>query len=318
MITNMKKSVLLILLILIAGCGQINPQTEQPRPQEFRTGTEGLYMEFLQNLPPPQIVADGQTKLQAVLKVENRGTHDMGTGTKNMIFLAGFDKNILNLQNNNEGQRIGKLTGRGPFIPQGDFTNLNFEADIYLPQGTDKYVPTLLAIACYRYITQASAQVCIDPDPYSPFSKQKVCTPQTVSTGSQGAPIAVTQVEVIPAPKKTRFVIHIQNVGNGHVFKDEGASYEHCNPYKAGLAYNELNQVKVTDVSLASEKLLSTCKPLSNDGYVPLVNGMATLHCETGNLGTIQTAYMTPLNIQLEYGYRQSVSRQVEIRASDS
>jgi hypothetical protein len=176
MIKNMKKRVVIIALILIlAGCqtpfGQA-PAEEEEQPQEYRSGTEGLRMEFLPNMPPPQIVAGrAEDEFNAMVRVENVGSEDLGN-EHNHVYLSGFDNQILTLGETDAKQRIGLLEGRGPFMPRGEFAMLNYKAGINLESNIDKYVPRILAIACYNYKTTASAQVCLDPDPYSPFSKE--------------------------------------------------------------------------------------------------------------------------------------------------
>lgn len=331
-----KKVILVILAVLLVGCQQFGGGTQQgtePRPQDYRTGTQGISMEFLPNLPPAQIITGNQRPFQAMLRIENQGTWNMPAESQyNTVYLSGFDTNIITFAEldagrrggqNSPAQQIGRLDGRGPFVPRGEFTTLSYQATIndLGSLGIDKYQPTILAIACYKYKTYASAQVCIDPDPYSAFSQQKVCTPGTVALGSQGAPIAVTQVETIPSPGRTRFVIHIQNVGGGHVFKDTTTAFNNCNPYQPGLKYDEIDQVRVSKITISGRDnvdLRATCKPslARNDNHITLINGQATLHCETSDL-TGNTAYLTPLAIELEYGYRQSISRQVELRSSN-
>jgi hypothetical protein len=178
----------------------------------------------------------------------------------------------------------------------------------------DKYTPTVLATACYNYETIASAQVCIDPNPFAPTSVQRVCLPTTVSPGSQGAPIAVTTVGVDASPGKTRFTIQISNVGGGDVFKFGPQYMDSCSPYNPGLGYDEIDYVQVGEVSVADVSIRETCKPLDiRDGHIRLTNGQATLFCEFVGMRE-QSPYVTPLNIILRYGYRQSIARPIEIR----
>jgi len=306
----MKKSVLvLFFLLVLIGCA--GRKAEQPQPVDFRTGTQGLYLSFVSNLPPPKLY--DREPLNIMVQVENKGTETVGPG--DVVFLSGFDTSIITdipLQ----GVDIPTLEGRGPFLPQGGVDTISFRGRIqpFSSRRIDRYVPTLLLTACYHYETIASAQVCIDPNPFAPTSIQKVCTPSTVSTGSQGAPIAVTSVEVEAAPQKTRFKINVQNVGGGDVFRAGADALRKCSPYAAGLTFDEVDFIRLADVSISNIHITETCKPRDNSGHLRLVNGQASIYCEYG-APPEQSPFLTPLNIVLQYGYRQSIARQVEIRA---
>lgn len=306
----MKKSVaLIVLLLVLVACGP--KQAEPAQPVDFRTGSQGLAMSFVSNLPPARLF--DREPFNAMIQVENKGTSLLG-GPGDRIYLSGFDNTIIT-GINTYGESIPELEGRGPFLPQGGIDSVNFKGTIQSLTGKriDKYVPTILATACYNYETVASAQVCIEPNPYAATSVQRVCTPSTVSSGSQGAPIAVTRVEVEPSPGKTRFRIQIQNVGGGDVFRNGGQFIDKCSPYNQGLGFDEVDFLQVVEVSVSDQSIRQSCKPLDNTQHIRLTNGQATLFCEFSGMQG-QSAYLTPLNIILQYGYRQSIARQVEIR----
>ena len=308
---HMKKSVIvLFLLVFLMACAGIGRKAEKPQPQEFRSGSQGIYMQFVTNLPPPKVF--DREPLNVMVQVENRGTANVGGIGLDSIYLSGFDNNIIT-GIPFDGVDIPMLEGRGPYLPQGGIDTVSFRG-IIQPLGTrriDKYQPTLLATACYHYQTIASAQVCIDPNPYAPTSVQKVCTPSTVGTGSQGAPIAVTSVEVVPSPQKTRFKISISNVGGGDVFRPGVQFLTKCNPYVGGLGFNEVDFVRIVDVVISGQHIKDSCKPAGE--FVRLTNNQAQLFCEF-DAPPGQSAFLTPLEIELDYGYRSSIFRQIDIR----
>lgn len=305
----MKKSVLLLLLVVIVACAPT--QNDGAQPADFRYGSEGLYMSFVSNLPPPRLL--DSEPFNVMLMVENRGTANVGRSDGD-IFLSGFDSKIIALST--DRQSLPELEGRGPFIPKGGFNTVQFSGTIARLSSyrIDKYQPTILATACYKYETVASAQVCIDPNPFSATSVPKVCTPGTVSLGSQGAPIAVTSVEVEPSPTKTRFRINIQNVGGGDVFMPDNLAK--CSPYSSpGLGFNEVDFVRVDEVMIAGTTLKTSCKPIDGMGALRLTGGSASLFCEFDVASMrAQSAYLSPLNVILKYGYRQSIYMPIEIR----
>jgi len=308
----MKKRVLAILfLFVLAGCPATR-DAEVPRPTDFRFGTEGIHMEFVPNLPPPELF--DREDLNVLLQVENRGTSNVGFTGRDAIFLSGFDNTIITgipLI----GVSIPPLEGRGPFLPQGGIDTVSVTGTIRSLSGLrlDKYEPTILATACYNYETLGTAQICIDPDPFAPTAVERVCVPSTVSPGSQGAPIAVTTVELQTTPGKTRFAINIQNVGRGDVFRMGDAYLNLCSPYTPGLTFKDINYVRVDAVTVSGLDIRNTCKPLDATGHIRLTNGQAQLFCEF-IAPQIQSAYLTPINVILRYGYRQSIAKRIIIR----
>lgn len=305
----MKKSVI-ILLFLIA-CTQFNTGTDRKEPTTgYRTGTQGVLMQFLPNLPPPRIF--DRDPFNVVLQIENIGASRIGNGL-DRVYISGFDHNIIT-GIGTDGIPIPLLEGKTQYINKGGTDTIAFKGVIrsLTEKRIDKYNPLILATACYNYETIESAQVCIDPNPYSPTSTARVCTPTATGTGSQGAPIAITNVLVDPAPGRTRFTISIQNVGGGSVFKKGNQYLAKCSPYSAGLAFDEIDYVQVADVIISDTSIKASCKPLDKDSHLRLVTGNAQLFCEL-NSPQGQTPYLTPLNIVLKYGYRQTIVKPVEI-----
>lgn len=301
------------LLLLLTACapgrfGRQAPPTEKPFIQEFRIGTQGLAMRFMPNTPPKRLFAGEE--LNVALELENRGTTTIG-GPGDRVYLSGFDPAIV-MGISPGGEPMPLLEGRTQFVPQGGFDVVTFKA-ITRPLK-NKYPLRLLATACYGYETIASASVCIDPNPYAPSLRQRVCTPTNVPLGGgQGAPIAVNLIEIDASPGKTRFRIHVQNVGGGEVFRAGGQTLNKCGP-GGELSFDEFDYVELTDVTVSGTSIRSTCRPLDR-GHIRLTNGIGMVNCEF-NVPRTQATYQTPLTITLRYGYRQSLLHEMEILPS--
>lgn len=307
----MKKSVVVLSFILLISCTQFNQGTEQKQPNtNFRTGSQGLLLQFLPNLPPPRVF--DRDPFNVVLQVENLGTGKVGNGL-DRLYISGFDHNIIT-GIGTDGIPLPLLEGRSQYITRGGVDALTFRGTVrsLTEKRIDRYNPIILATTCYNYETVASAQVCVDPDPFAPTSTARVCTPTAVGTGSQGAPVAVSNVLVDPSPGRTRFTINIQNVGGGSVFRNGNQYLAKCSPYNLGLAFDELDFVQVVDVMISGNSIKSSCKPLDRDSHVRLQNGAGQIFCEL-SAPQGQTPYLTPLNIVLKYGYRQTIAKSVEI-----
>jgi len=305
---NGKRLALLVvpLLLFLAACqAQTRPQTT-----DYRTGSQGITMLFAPNLPPSQLYDDQE--LNAIIEVENKGAHTIGA-PGDRIYLTGFDPNIItNIPT--QGAQLNRLEGKQPYKPIGDKDFINFKGILrkLAFKNVDKYTPRLQATACYGYTTIAQANLCIDPDPFSPTAKQKVCTPTDASLGTQGAPIAVNTIHIEPAPGTSRFRIDVSNVGGGDVFRYGTGYLTRCSPTSpTGLAYNEINRVFLQDVRIGDISILPSCKPL-DQGHLILTNGQGTLYCQLSNVRG-SNAYVTTATVELRYGYRTSVTKDLTI-----
>jgi len=308
----MRKALLIlgiIIVIILAGCRAKTATKEGAAfVEEFRRGTQGLVMRFTPNMPPTRLFSGEQ--LAVVLEVENRGTFPVG-GPGDRIYLSGFDPNIIS-GISPAGEQIPLLEGRTQFISQGGFDTVTFRANTRILQ--DRYPVTLLATACYGYETVATANVCIDPNPFAPGIMQKVCVPQNVGLGGgQGAPIAVNLIEVDASPGKTRFKIHVSNVGGGDVFRSGGDALNRCAP-GGMLGFDEIDYVELQDVIVSGVSIRGSCKPLDY-GHIRLTNRQGVVYCEFSSPRG-DAAYITPITVVLRYGYRDSLIRNIEILPS--
>ena len=177
---------------------------------------------------------------------------------------------------------------------------------VSMPPNVDAFTQVFKATACYKYKTEASATVCIDPDPLSVNPEDKVCRVQNVGMGSQGAPVAVTLVEPHIARNRAQFKIYIANVGKGTVIESVNGRVpiDRCHTL---LKRDQVDKVEVR--AFLSQNQLLDCKP----EIVRLVNGKGFVYCTLGNLEPTGEAYQTNLNVELFYGYRDSIATRVEV-----
>lgn len=311
----MKRGIIVFLAtisLLVSGCQGFGGAQKEPQ-LGYRTGSQGLVINFLPSYPRTQMY--DSDPFDVIIEIRNRGSADVGFGG-DAVYLSGYDPGIITgISTFGENVPAG-LEGASEFNVEGGYDTIAFNAQIFplRSKNIDRYPFTILASACYGYETIASENVCIDPDPFSATAEKKVCTPAPVSFGTQGAPIAVSSVEVDATPRVTRFKIHITNVGGGTVFKQGGDYLQKCSPYHSrGLEFNEVDQVRLRGVNVAGKTITSSCKPMDpQDGSVKLINGRGTVFCELGGM-PIGPAFNTPLTIELDYGYRNTISRSVEV-----
>jgi hypothetical protein len=310
----MKKAAVIlsiIIMLVVSGCAGLPGRQKEP-DIGYRRGSRGIVMKFLPNFPRPRMYDN--EPFEVMLEIRNRGSYDVGFGY-DRVYLSGFDIGIITgIAVSGKPFSTG-LEGASQYNPEGGYDTIDFRGTIAPLQrkNIDSYPATILATACYSYKTIASENVCIDPDPFSPGAERKVCIPGPVGFGTQGAPIAVSNVDVEAAPRTTRFKIQISNVGGGTVFKSGGDYLSKCSPYhSAGLQYNDVDYVTLSKVEVAGTVITSSCKPADNQRNVRLTNGQATVFCELGGVRAGPT-YTTPLTIELDYGYRSTITRSIEI-----
>ncbi|MCP3681170.1 MAG: hypothetical protein GY861_00630 [bacterium] len=291
-----------VFVVLVVGC---LPGGGGSTEGDSIKGERGITLSLVPNSLPSKIYGDGND-LHIAVELQNDGSGTVGNGK---LYISGFDDSIIT--GVDREKTISNLEGRSMYNPIGDFEMITFDGTAKLAgKDFDTYSPTFLITACYGYETVASTQVCIDGDPFSISNSEKTCKPNDKTlSGGQGAPIAVTGVDVFAMKGNTRFVIHIENVGNGVVYDKSSRG---CNPYSEGIDYEDLDIVTFDDVQLSGRSIKSSCK--LDNGKMRLVGGKRYVYCETNTENT--PAFTTPLTVKLSYGYRNSISKSVEILKS--
>lgn len=321
--------VFLVLAVLIVGC---RPPTSKGTgsTSSYRTGTEGLVMNFISGAPPSSTFADeDDVEIPISIEVRNKGayptTSDDGWKGESVIFIGGYDKSIM-------GQwKLGDATVSKPSVslsdkkevlegksinnPEGGYDLLEFTGTANLGKiDIDKYTPNFLVTACYEYKTKAGPNVCVDPRPFSTVNERKVCTIQDVSLTNQGAPIAITKVESKALSSSIQFKIHFKNIGKGEVISID--KLKSCSD-GSELRRGDMDLVKVEKVELGGE--IIKCGTLTvggQEGYARLINNQGFIVCNLKDYKKeedVDSAYTTPLYVELSYGYRSVISKAVEI-----
>ena len=302
--------IFLLVLLLVASCNRV-PQGERPLETEaalklVQTGTQGVEVKTIANYPPALLY--DKNPLTLLLEVRNRGNHDL-EAQDCFVEVTGFDPNIISGMTaikscaENTG---GMLEGKNVYNTEGGFNQLEFTSSpITLPERVFTYDPTLNIVMCYNYHTSARPVVCVDPLVYQVTSEQKGCTSKDIGLGGgQGAPVGVSYVGVDMVGKKAIFEINVKNSGSGRVLSSD-TDIRNC--AQTGLDYRNLDKVNY-EVSLSSGSLID-CKP--RDHVIRLTNGQGKAVCTFEIPGG--AAYETPLAIDLDYSYVDSITKQIKV-----
>lgn len=315
----MKKGVLMVVTVIVvflSGCTGYPRGVEPPREMNYRTGSQGLELRFPADTPTRLYEND---EARFLVEIRNRGAFpqfdEMGE-FNGFLWVGGYDNSVIELIPQ-EGHRQldgNALEGKSEVNVEGGYSGVVIEGRTFsLPQGTPYYRTPIIVTATYWYKTIATSTVCIDPNPRSPDVREKVCRisdyGSVALSGSQGAPVAITNVEEDVTANNLLFKIYVQNVGGGMIIDENNID----NDPNQGYEWDSLDWVYIKDVSVGNIHLdeAGQCRPDIGE-YLKLINGRGYIFCKmsTASIGTV---YKAPLNIQLQYAYANSIQRDIEV-----
>jgi len=298
-----------VLLMFLASCtagGLYKSSSKDTKEVNYHSGNEGLRLKFLNGNPPRRLYAGDS--LSVVVEYSNKGAYPIQGG---LLYLSGYDPEYIKL-GGFEGQRQLPITAdpKGPFNPDGDlaYTAEATDEAVSIPVNVDIFKQRIKATACYEYKTEASPMICVDPDPMGIRPEDKVCIVKDVSMSSQGAPVAVTSIQQESSPKRIQFKINFANVGRGTVIAPNNEGIATVTKCPNSLERDDVNKVYVA--AFLSGKNLK-CQP----EIARLVNnkGFAWCYYEGELLRNKPNAYQTVLEVELSYGYMDSIATDVDI-----
>ena len=216
----MKNKILagIVVLIIISGCGQLGAKTPgdvTPESVDYHQGKEGLVLNLIEGRPPKEIWPGSDFIIEVELR--NKGAYDIESGN---IKLHGFNPKYITPSEKEE--TIQELKGKSLGYPEGDYATIVFkESNILAPPGKEAMAFTISAE--YDYATEASAEVCVNPELNSVVkTTETICEVKEINLkGGQGAPVAITAINEIASYKgmnlNLNFILDIENVDEGEV-----------------------------------------------------------------------------------------------------
>lgn len=325
---------MIIVLLFASGCSTGKKYEPSITSKDIYSGKEGLKMGFFENTPPKEIFENsimpiGVTMYNGGAYDIKRGYLSIGLEKEYMDIEEGSLKSINERADFRDPEHIQfDLTGKTIENPYGEQEIISFNANTKELSGTDpqsEYHDSLVSItACYEYKTTAVETVCIDTDVYGFKKREKSCEVKTLTLNSQGAPVAVTSIESEMVPSKDnpsiikpRFLITVKNLGDGEVIKKERV-VEACS--SDPLSYKEWGNVNIKAyLSTQDEENKLDCDIVKDgeydDGELVLKQKEDSIRCsyEKG-LDETKGAFSSPLYILLEYGYTNTISKEVKIK----
>ncbi|MFC1723478.1 hypothetical protein ACFL0V_05045 [Nanoarchaeota archaeon] len=299
---------LIILCLLIIGCGA--KKDGDIDSYDFRKGTQGLTMKFVDGMPPSTLFVGSQFSLG--LNIKNDGAYnimDMGD-----IRISVPDAEAFDFPEGKE--QFFTLEGKSLYVKEGQEQVIGFPMNSKcIPYGTYRknYTAKIQAIACYPYETVAQADICIDTMFYTRQKGQKgACEMKQVSlSGGQGGPVGVTSVpkpNILDSGEKisVQISIPLKNLaGKGvSVFNPSVTCEDFRTKPEATKRMNEIEFV----ATLAGKPM--KCRPAK---ILKLKQAR-----DTGILCEIEVdknagAYTTPLMVHMKYHVLQKAIKEVKV-----
>lgn len=302
-----KKILLLsIVLLLLTACSGSGNGTDY----NFRTGREGLAIDFLDNTFSSEVFED--TPVFIGLRIENKGATDV-EGAKIVVsterdLIEDFDNSL-----------IVDLTGRSKYFNQGEVKIKNLELKTKKIPVTEKIDSKVRVDICYPYRSFLSTPVCIESDYTHNYEDvPKECPPHERSFSSgQGGPVAITEVNSKMMPSKNGVTpvieITVEDKGKGSVINKDNFQ-QACSSQKYGS--ENFGVVDVGNIFLGNDKLECTKSRLKLEkikrGNEFYKSNRAVIRC-VGKEIPPREPYVENLQVDLTYGYKDHIEDDLTI-----
>ncbi len=314
----MKKLLLIsiiALLIILSGCKLVKKEATKEPLGAFISGKTGLQASFLKNAPPDQVYDNNQDEFDIGLLLKNDGEYDIPPN-KVIASISGIraeDFNIINLNNVLTVGIDGKTT-RNEIEISGSEEELIFENVKYKHDLKADFTADVIVHTCYSYVTHAVASVCLKKDL---LEREVIDTCEvessTVNYDVSSAPLQISNVAQVPRGKnQLKLTFDVSNDGSGEVYLPNAFS----NTCYGGE--NARDQVKIK-VDSPAGRLSVKCKTLgdSSEGPAKLIDGKRTIDCTIDTNSLQDISFETPVLIDVDYFYRESVSKKLTVLAGE-
>lgn len=300
--------VCLCSLLLLSGCGGGGGTSAVVDVQEnHRTGSVGLSLDFMKNIPPEEIFENSFTTVG--VDMHNKGAYDIVGG----VIVLNYDEDYISFDGSNA--RRFDLEGRNPLNEDGEQRPIFFEGSAgNLDAESQRRDIPLSATACYKYQTILSENVCLSL-PYETSKEEGLVTCKskpTLSFSGQGAPIKISSIDVsvfsseLTQTTKAAFDITVTSSGRGIITSE--------NQFDS-LCSSNFGSTKMAEVTIVSASLSDTIMACNQQAF-SLKDGKARFRCTMEDIPSYLLPYEAPLYLEFGYGYVETVGTSVTLVAS--
>lgn len=296
----------------------------------YYSGTQGLEIKFMDQAPQSEVYEN--SRFVVGFEIENAGAADV-TETNYGILSIGFDSFYIDASEVSSAEGVQETTnsviipgvqlvGRSQLNPSGSTAHISFPGfrTRSIMGQIESPNTQLTASLCYPYNTLYFGSVCVDHSLAGLDLRQQVCYQSNLELTSQGAPVAITRIDVENQPVTSGgesiavrpvFTVHIQNVGPGSVLSPivGSANLDRVCSFQ-DITRQDFNTVDIEATLSASTSLTCTPNP------VKLVDDIGISRCEVNDEDLIigNHNYEAPLSIKLSYVYQSAISKKIDIK----
>ncbi|MFT4303235.1 MAG: hypothetical protein ACMXYG_01605 [Candidatus Woesearchaeota archaeon] len=290
-------TIVTLILLMMTGC--FSSSGSSGSTGSYMTGTEGISMRFVHNNPPSVIYVDRTFAEDTPIEVEafNRGT---APSANVETFFAGFDSSIVSIPDLSRIDFSGEGAYRTRYNPEGGYSTDSTRISVGNMHSSDVYDFNLRLVYCYDYMTRVGINICVDPNP-NRVNRDDSCSPGTVSTSGQGAPVGVSSIETTSMPGLVRLKINIRHYGQGELLRSSA-------PCRGVSLREDQDYIDFTNPTLGG--IPGNCVTPSP---LKLRNGQGSIIC-TFPLDRDGSSYRTILEMELSnYKIKDSIQRNIRI-----
>ncbi|MFH1399674.1 MAG: hypothetical protein ABIG95_06195 [Candidatus Woesearchaeota archaeon] len=303
----MKKTWLLVCLVILAGCAQKETITAS---DPFLGGTTGLLINFLEDNPPSEVYDGGNFPFEVVVKLNNEGEWDVPADTVE-VRVSGVDPAEFGLSQadvikhpEEDLDRTSKDAEGN--VNEGRITYVSFPGFNYKGAISGNIVFPIRADVCYTYGTKVMSKICVKRDlvDTSEDSLCKVAEEKIVY--SSRAPIQITSLkEAVRGKDLIGFTLKMEHKGNGDVFQ-KGTNCD-----TTGILYENKIWVDVK-TEVPGTKCTGLQEGTATSGYVTMYSGERTITCSMP--ASTSTDYEKSIEIELVYDYQEDITTQLLLK----
>lgn len=313
----MRKILFILLLgslILVLGCTQQDGKVSGP----FVGGTNGLEIGFVDSEPPERVFDNNEEDFDISIKVENVGEFDIPSG-KIISTLSGIDPDSFSIPNPHMTLNTA-LNGKEEFngnIIEGDVDEIVYTNAIYKHDLAADFETNVRADICYLYQTRATTSVCLkneatDKDLDDPCQIDN----ENIVIHNSGAPLQISNVGTRSSgTNKVQLTFEIINEASGVVYTPDTFS----NKCVVGDREEDMeNRLKVTVIT-GSRRHAVECSILGgkSQGETELNENIRPVRCDISTNNAPENAIEEPVNIILDYFYRNAIQTSLIIENSE-
>jgi len=304
----------LIISVVVLGCGQKEEVATTLGGTSFIGGNEGIGISFISGAPPAEVFDNGKLPFSINLQIENKGEWDILNPQDFTITISGIDPSDFNnpdiRQDSPQPLIATKRDTQGNLIP-GTVASMIFPGFSYLGNLAGDAQFTIRASACYSYGTKGVTKICVRDDLLS--LEQGVCVVNgDKGVENSGAPVKVIEVkEAALASDKLQLTFKIKKT------EQDGSLFQLGTECSTNLQNRDIVKVTVntgisgTDCQGFTDEIGNPQR--GNWGYVNLFSGERIISC-IQEVSSVSGDFEKIIDFTLEYDYRQSIEQSILVK----